>query len=138
MSIQKPDTLIAHGFMGAGDAVAPLGHSSNTIAMLMGKEAAETADSALQRGDVSPRALGTHDHWLQSDLFRGVEFETQLIQTMLSLSDDDLTTICDCFENSNLEPFFIGSPMSQALASIRLLLRYKTLKHWGLVKSLFL
>ncbi|TXT66217.1 MAG: hypothetical protein BAJALOKI3v1_40027 [Promethearchaeota archaeon] len=137
MKIAKPKKLVDHGFIGMGDSVAPLGHSSNSIAMLMGKEAANTAIEALQTQDYSYSALKSYNKWLESDLFGGVEFEAKLIMTLLNFSDSDLNKICNAFEGINLEPFFIGSRWDIIKASLKLLFKKRILKNWKLIRQLF-
>lgn len=134
--VQKLTKLVTNGFMGAGDSVAPLGHSSNVIAMLMGKEAAVTASAALEKSDFSHQALSSYDRWINSKIFDGVEFEAKLILSMINFSDHDLNVLCECFGDVNLESFFIGTPTQQVLASLKLIFKPKIIKNWKLVKRL--
>nr|MDO8098670.1 FAD-binding protein [Candidatus Njordarchaeota archaeon] len=134
--VQRPKSLVANGFMGVGDTVAPMGHSANMIAMLMGKEAANVAIAALGRGDLSAKSLTSYNRWLRSDLFKGVEFEAKLITSLLNFSDQELNTLCDCLGDIDLEPFFLGSPLQQFWAGLKLILRSKTIKNWQVIRKI--
>lgn len=136
ISVERPVSLTADGFIGAGDSIAPLGRSSIAIAMLMGMEAGDLAVKAIGRGDVSHAALSSYDRWLKSKLFSGVEMETRIMLSMLGMSDDELIRACHALEGLNLEPFFSGGGMEQAAAKAKLMARPDVIKDWKLVRSL--
>lgn len=134
--VQKPATLVADRFIGVGDSAAPLGHSSIAIAMLLGKGASLTVKEALKRDDLSCKGLSRYNRWLKSRLFDGVEFEAKLVVALHQLTDEELNTMCDCFCNVNLEPFFVGTPLQQAAAFLTLLVNPKIVKNWKLISRI--
>jgi flavin-dependent dehydrogenase len=135
--IDSPSALVASGFIGAGDTVAPLGHSSNSIAMLMGQEAAGLALKALETGDVSAGALSSYNRWLRSKLFAGVQFEGKLIMALMAMDDREVDALCDAFEGVDLEPFFLGSPLEMTAATLKLMARPAVIRNWAVVRKIF-
>ncbi|TXT63041.1 MAG: hypothetical protein BAJALOKI1v1_800004 [Promethearchaeota archaeon] len=137
MKLIKPSQLVADGYIGMGDSVAPFGHSSNSIAMIMGREAAETAIDALQNNDVSVAHLKDYNKWLKSDLFKGVEFEGSLISQMLQFTDEELNALADAFSETNLTPFFVGGKWDVFKTTMKMMFKKKVLKNWKVLKRLF-
>jgi flavin-dependent dehydrogenase len=136
IKLATPSRLVSNGFIAMGDSVAPLGHSSNHIAMLMGREAAETAIESLSKKDCSTSTLNSYNTWLESDLFQGVRFEGHLISTLLNFSDEQLNTIGNVLEGADLSPFYIGSKWDRLKASLKLLFNWNAIKNWKLVRKL--
>jgi flavin-dependent dehydrogenase len=137
IKMMKPSTLVAPGFIGMGDSVAPYGHSSNAIAMLMGKNAAETATNALEANNYRPPQLRDYDKWLNSDLFKGVEFEGHLISELLSFTDEELNTLGKVFSDIDLESFFIGTKWQMLRTPLKMMFKKGVIKNWQLFKRLF-
>jgi flavin-dependent dehydrogenase len=136
IKLQTPSRLVRDGVIGMGDSVAPLGHSSNAIAMLMGQEAAQLAIKAHSHKNYSSSMLESYDEWLESELFQGVKFEGHLISTLLGFSDEQLNTIGNVLKGANLRPFFIGSKWDRLKASMKLLFNWNAIKNWTLVRKL--
>jgi len=137
IKLHSPSRLVRDGFIGMGDSVAPLGHSSITIAMLMGKEAAELAIEAHSNPDYSHSMLESYNEWLGSELFRRVEFEGTVIKSLLGFSDEQLNILGEAFEGFDLTPFFIGSKWDMIKASAKMMFRWKIIKNWKLIRELF-
>ena len=135
--IQKPRALVGEGLIGLGDSVAPYGHSSIAIAMLMGRKAAELASRTMREPEAAAGLYRAYDDLLRSSLFRGVEFEGKLIVNMHRMSDEELDTLCDCLSGLNLEPFFVGGALSQATATLSLLVRPRVIRNWSLISRVF-
>jgi len=137
IKLMIPSNLVANGFIGMGDSIAPLGHSSNSIAMLMGKRAAETSIGALNDNNFSATNLQDYNELLKSNLFEGVKFEGNLISEMLNFSDQELNTLGKIFSDIDLTPFFIGSKWQMIKSTMNLLFKKGIIKNWKLLKQLF-
>lgn len=136
IKLATPSRLVSDGFIAMGDSVAPLGHTSNLIAMLTGRKAAETAIECLSTKDCSLSMLTSYNKLLESDLFQGVKFEGHLISRLLGFSDEQLNTIGNVLEEADLSPFFIGSKWDRLKTSLKLLFNWNAIKNRKLVRKL--
>jgi electron transfer flavoprotein-quinone oxidoreductase len=137
INLQNPKSLVTNGYIGIGDSIAPYGHSSNAIAMFMGKEGAKVVLNAFRKNSFSADSLKFYNKFMKSKLFKGVEFEGKLIVNLLKMNDGELNKLCECFSEINLEPFFIGTPIQQMLASLKLIVNPKMIRNRRLIKRVF-
>ncbi|MEM2141718.1 MAG: FAD-dependent oxidoreductase [Candidatus Thorarchaeota archaeon] len=138
MVLHRPAALATKGLIAAGDCVAPLGHSSNCIAMLMGREAGLTAAAAVRSPDMESELIQRYQHlFTGGDVFKGVEFEARLMLRMLEMTDAELNEVAACLRNTNLEPFFLGPKRQMTLAALRLMFRPRVLRNWRTIRRLF-
>ncbi|MBD3187076.1 FAD-binding protein [Candidatus Bathyarchaeota archaeon] len=139
MVLQRPSRLIIGNFIGTGDAIAPLGHSSIAIAMLLGRSAGTTAIEMLQAKDVRSRSKASNRYtgWIESKIFQGVEFEANMITGIMDLDKGELERLCRTFSGINLGAFFIGSRWQRARIILRMLFSLKVWRNFKLIRRVF-
>jgi hypothetical protein len=139
MVLQKADSLVTNNFIAIGDTIAPIGHSSISISMLMGYDAAKLVDRVLKLNEKDNlNTLKRFNKYKKSTIFKGVEFEAKLILSLIHMSESELNLLGDCLKDINMEPFFIGSPVQQIIAGTKLMFKPKIIRNWSLIKQIFM
>jgi len=103
----------------------------------MGKEGAKAVLNAFRKNSFTADSLKPYNKFLKSELFKGVEFEAKLMVNLLKMNDGELNKLCECFSEIDLRPFFIGTPIQQMFASLKLIINLKTIRNWRLIKRCF-
>ncbi len=108
MELQSaPEHVVAHGFMGTGDAIAPAGHLGILPSIYVGRQAAFVAAEALDSGDLSAHALALSDAMLHESILPNLEAEAQAMLGMARLGDEEIDRLCQSLSAMNVsKPVF--------------------------------
>jgi flavin-dependent dehydrogenase len=124
MVVRKaPRSSVRHGFVGAGDAIAPGGQAGIIPSILLGQRAAAVIADALDSGDVSAEALRPYQRLVSGSLLRGMAIESRMLTGLATMSDGELDRVAETLSRVNLATFFVGRPRAMLRATTRWLFR---------------
>ncbi|MCQ2972408.1 MAG: NAD(P)/FAD-dependent oxidoreductase, partial [archaeon] len=101
-----PKQIVADNVILCGDAasqVNPLTGGGITSGMTGGMIAGQEAAKAIAEGNYSEKRLKTYDKIVREELKRDIDRYQPVQEYLLSLSDDELNSICDAFQDVSFE-----------------------------------
>ncbi len=86
--------VVADGFMGLGDAIAPAGHLGILPSLYLGRQAALIAGEALEAGDTSARRLLLYERIFCQHFLPDLSAEAENLLNLSQMTDPEVEALC--------------------------------------------
>jgi flavin-dependent dehydrogenase len=95
MAVASPSgQVVADGFMGLGDAIAPAGHLGILPSLYLGRQAALIAGEALEAGDTSAWRLAPYQRIFRQRFLPDLSTEAEALVSLSHMSDAEVEAFC--------------------------------------------